>query len=243
MGYYNNEDLHSSVLDPTQQQLFHRNQDSEKVSDQLSKTSKNLANDGDSIHTAQNSTLKVVSFKEKPNKATAQEYLDEGNYYWNAGMFIWSVKTILKAYEQHASGILETLCINESKFGTEEEQEYIDEVYPKTEKISVDYAILERAENTYTIPSDIGWSDLGTWNSLHTYLDKDENGNVVQTRKSNVTGTTNSLIRGQEERIMVIKGLDNYIVVDEPGALLIYPKEDEQEIKEVVKSLNSIVIE
>jgi mannose-1-phosphate guanylyltransferase len=185
----------------------------------------------------QNSVLKVTSFKEKPNKVVAQNYLDAGNFYWNAGMFIWSVKTILKAYEEHAAGILETLCMNEEKFGTDEEQAYIDEVYPKTESISVDYAILEKAHNTYTIPSDIGWSDLGTWSSLYQYLDKDENGNIVQAHKHQIVDTKNSLIRAQNERTIVIKGLDDYIVVDEPGALLIYPKSDEQEIKEVVSRL------
>ena len=186
----------------------------------------------------QNSILKVTSFKEKPNVEIAQQYLDAGNYYWNAGMFIWSVKTILSAYEKHASGILETLCLDNTQFGTENEQAYIDEVYPQTERISVDYAILEKANNTYTIPSEIGWSDLGTWNSLHSYLEKDKNENVVQAQRHHISETSNSLIRAQKERIIVIKGLEDYIVVDEPGALLIYPKSDEQEIKTVVKSLN-----
>ena len=185
-----------------------------------------------------NSILKVSSFKEKPTLEIAKSYLDAGNYYWNAGMFVWNVKTILNAYEKYASGILETLCIDDSKFGTSEEQSYIDEVYPKTESISVDYAILEKADNVYTIPSDIGWSDLGTWNSLYSYLEKDDNENVVHAQKHHLENVNNSLIRAKKERIIVIKGLDNYIVIDEPGALLIYPKEDEQEIKEVVRKLN-----
>ncbi|GLR18882.1 mannose-1-phosphate guanylyltransferase [Portibacter lacus] len=181
--------------------------------------------------------LKVISFKEKPNVEVAQQYLDAGNYYWNAGMFVWSVKTIISAYEKYAGGILETLCIDDSKFGTDEEQAYINEVYPKTESISVDYAILEKADNTYTLPADIGWSDLGTWNSLYSYLEKDQNENIVQAHKHHISETKNTLIRAQNERTIVIKGLDNYIVVDEPGALLIYPKGDEQEIKAVVQSL------
>lgn len=181
--------------------------------------------------------LKVNSFREKPDLETANIYLENGNYYWNAGMFIWSVKTILNAYEKYAGGILETLCLDTSKFGTSEEQIYIDEVYPKTERISVDYAILEKADNTYTIPSDIGWSDLGTWNSLHSYLEKDENENIVQAQTYHINNTKNCLIRAQKERIIVIKGLDDYIVVDEPGALLIYPKTDEQEIKQIVTNI------
>ncbi len=185
----------------------------------------------------QNTPLPVQSFREKPDRKTAQQYLAAGNYYWNAGMFVWSLKTILNAYEKYAADILKTLCEEEQKFGTADEQDYIDEVYPKTSKISVDYAILEKATNTYVIPSDIGWSDLGTWNSLHAYLEKDENGNVIQARKYHVTETKNTFIRAQNERVVVLKGLDDFIVVDEPGALLIYPKKGEQEIKAVVKKL------
>lgn len=182
-------------------------------------------------------TLKVVSFKEKPNLEIAQSYLEAGNYYWNAGMFIWNVNTIIKAYEKYASGILETLCINDNMFGTDQEQEYIDEVYPGTDRISVDYAILEKAQNVYTIPSDIGWNDLGTWNSMYSYLQKDKNENIVQAENAHISEVRGSLIRGLKERTIVIKGLENYIVVDEPGALLIYPRADEQEIKSVVNSL------
>ncbi|MEM8908548.1 MAG: mannose-1-phosphate guanylyltransferase, partial [Bacteroidota bacterium] len=101
----------------------------------------------------------------------------------------------------------------------------------------VDYAILEKATNVYTIPADIGWSDLGTWNSLHAYLEKDSVGNVIQAHNYHIDEVRNSLVRAQKERIIVLKGLDNYIVVDEPGALLIYPKDQEQEIKQVVKQL------
>jgi len=184
------------------------------------------------------SIYKVTSFKEKPTKRIAQSYLDSGNFYWNAGMFIWSVKTLLDSFRENSSSILNILEEDKSKFGTSEEQAYIDEVYPKTENISVDYAILEKAQNVYTIPSDIGWSDLGTWGSLHTYLEKDENRNIIQANISHIENVHNTLVRAQKERIVVIKGLDNYIVVDEPGALLIYPKDKEQEIKSIVKSLS-----
>ena len=180
---------------------------------------------------------KVNSFKEKPNINTAQTYLEEGNYLWNAGMFVWSVKTLLTSFKVNANGILKVLTQDESKIGTQEEQAYIDVVYPNTERISVDYAILEKAENVYTIPADIGWSDLGTWNSLHSYLEKDENNNVVQANESHIENVSNSFIRAQEERVIVIKGLKDFIVVDEPDALLIYPKSKEQEIKNIVKSL------
>lgn len=181
--------------------------------------------------------IKVEAFKEKPNEETAQQYLDAGNYFWNAGIFIWSVNTILSAFRQNAPGITDVLEADSGKFGGSEEQDYINQVYPNTENISVDYAILERAGNVYTIPADIGWSDLGTWTSLHAFMDKNENQTVVVGANTKLINTTNSLIRSDSHKIVVIKGLENYIVVDEPDALLIYPKSDEQEIKQVVKSL------
>lgn len=180
---------------------------------------------------------RVEAFKEKPDLATANAYFQSGDYLWNAGMFVWSVSTIVDAFRKNEPQIIETLSEDLSAFGTEGEQEYIDRVYPLTKAISVDYAILERAEKVYTIPADIGWSDLGTWNSLHAFSDKDENGNVVQANKHHLDDVKDSLIVAQKERTIVIKGLENYIVVDEPGALLIYPKDQEQEIKQVVKKL------
>jgi mannose-1-phosphate guanylyltransferase len=184
-----------------------------------------------------NKVRKVSSFKEKPDKITAQKYLDSGNYLWNAGMFVWSVKSILASFDQNARSILDVLTAGKDMIGTSGEQAYIDEVYPNTEKISVDYAILERADNVYTIPSDIGWSDLGTWNSLHDYLEKDDNLTVTLGEQTYLINTSNCIIRSDSKKVVVIKGLEDYIVVDEPNALLIYPKGDEQEIKAVVKSL------
>lgn len=183
--------------------------------------------------------LKIVSFKEKPQVEVAEKYLADGNYYWNAGMFIWSVKTVLESYKTNSPEILNVLNQESDKIGTAEEMDYINKVYPLTEKISVDYAILEKADNVYTIPSDIGWSDLGTWNSLHAYKDKDDNQCVILGEQTHLIDTSNTIIRSDSTKIVVVKGLENYIVVDEPEALLIYPKSDEQEIKNVVKNLNS----
>lgn len=180
----------------------------------------------------------VKAFKEKPNRETAQLYLDSGNYLWNAGIFIWNVNTILKSFEENANEILDVLLSDQKKFGTAEEQNYIDSAYPNTKSISVDFAILEKATNVYTIPADIGWSDLGTWKSLYAFLEKDTDGNVIHAKQTYVSDVKNSLVSGDDNKIIVIKGLDDYIVVDEPGALLIYPKSKEQEIKQLVKSLN-----
>lgn len=184
-----------------------------------------------------NGIFEVSRFTEKPNLETAQEYLASGHYVWNAGIFIWSVKTVLESFEDNAPDIIKILNQHPHKFNTPEEQEYIDLVYPMTESISVDYALLERSDCVYTIPSTLGWSDLGTWNSLHDYLEKDEHGNVIQANTHYIENVSDSLIRATSERIIVLKGLDDYIVVDEPGALLIYPKSEEQEIKGVVKRI------
>jgi mannose-1-phosphate guanylyltransferase len=179
----------------------------------------------------------VSAFKEKPSLETAKEYLADGGYLWNAGIFIWKAKELLVSFDKNEPEITKVLKEDISQYNTSNEQEYIDRVYPNTPSISVDYAILERAENVYTIPADIGWSDLGTWNSLHAYLDKDDNDTVSLGAQTHLIDTSNSIVRTDSDKIVVIKGLDNYIVVDEPGALLIYPKSDEQEIKKVVKSL------
>ncbi len=183
------------------------------------------------------SILKVAAFKEKPDRETAEAYLSAGHYFWNAGMFIWSVETVLRSFEMHAPEILHELQKDLSKYNTEEEQAYIDRVYPLTPSISVDYAILERADNVFTIPSDIGWSDLGTWNSLHAFQSCDDNGNVVQIGQGSVIEVENSLIRVAPDKKVIIRGIKNFIVVDEKDALLIYPKDSEQEIKQILKNL------
>lgn len=180
----------------------------------------------------------VHAFKEKPDRLTAQKYVEEGNYLWNAGIFVWKATDLISSFENNAPDVIKVLSADLNKYNTDAEQSYIDEVYPNTPNISVDYAILERADNVFTIPADIGWSDLGTWNSLHAFLDKDENATVTLGANTHLIETKGSIVRSDSNKIVVVKGLEEYIVVDEPGALLIYPKNDEQEIKEIVKGLN-----
>lgn len=189
-------------------------------------------NDSDTV-------VKVNSFREKPNLSTAESYLASGDYVWNAGIFIWSVSSILAAYQNHAAQIVEVLTTNESAYGTPDEQDYINEQYPKTEKISVDYAIMEKAENVFTIPADIGWSDLGTWTSLHALLEKDQQQNVALGQIL-ASGSKNCLIKsGVENKLMVVEGLEDFIVIDEKDVLLIWPKSREQEIKALRQSLEN----
>ena len=175
---------------------------------------------------------KVAAFREKPDLATAEQYLASGNYLWNAGIFIWRTQSLLKAYQQHAHEIHRILAAGASKYNTPEEQAFIDEAYPTTPSISVDYAIMENADNVYTIPSEFGWSDLGTWASLHAESDKDEAGNVLQGAVM-AYGVKDSLVRLPKGKLAVLGGLDGYIVVDEGDVLLVWPKSREQEIKKI----------
>lgn len=181
----------------------------------------------------ENPIYPVARFAEKPDLETAEQYLRSGDYFWNAGIFIWSVATLLQAFQQHAQDITTVLEQDKGKFGTAAEQAYINQVYPQTPSISVDYAILEKAKNVHTIPADIAWSDLGTWASLHDYLQQKEGENVIQANQYSLNQVHNCFIRVPAEKLIVVKGLEDFIVIDEDNVLLIYPKSDEQEIKKV----------
>ncbi len=177
--------------------------------------------------------FKVHSFKEKPNLETAKKYLKLGEYLWNAGIFVWSSKSILQAFKVNAPQIYDTLAKGEKHYNTETEHIFINENYPLTDKISVDYAIMEKADNVYTIPADIGWYDLGTWNSLHSYLNKDDNGNVSPDQNTKLISSRDNIISVPKGKKVVVKDLKGYIVVDSNDTLLIYPKDKEQEIKDI----------
>ena len=179
----------------------------------------------------------VAQFTEKPDLERARSFLASGDYLWNAGIFIWRASSILNAFEQHASEIFQLLGAEPEVYNTPAEQAFIDREYPKTPSISVDFAIMEKAANVFVIPSDFGWSDLGTWASLHAESEKDEDGNAVQGKKVLLQEVSDSLIRVPEGKIVVIKGLDDFIVVDEGDILVIFPKSKEQEIKQVTEEV------
>lgn len=180
---------------------------------------------------------KVNAFMEKPILAKAEEYLKSGDYVWNAGIFIWAVSSLKKAFEQYAPEIAVIFESGLSTYNTPNEVKFIAEHYPSSPNISIDYAILEKADNVYTIPADIGWSDLGTWTSLHAIGEKDVDNNMVNLEKIHLKDTSNCIIHLPNDKAAVIRGLDNYIVVDDGEVLLIYPKSDEQEIKQVAKDM------
>lgn len=180
---------------------------------------------------------KVDAFMEKPALAKAEEYLASGDYVWNAGIFIWSVNSLKRAFEKYAPEIAVLFESGSVFYNTAAETKFITEKYPLSPNISIDYAILEKADNVYTIPADIGWSDLGTWASLHTVGEKDATNNMVNLDKINLKETSNCIIHLPKGKAAVIRGLDNYIVVDDGEVLLIYPKSEEQEIKQVAKDM------
>lgn len=179
----------------------------------------------------------VLRFLEKPNLEKAKEFVASGDYLWNAGIFIWSVSSILSALSKHSPDIFELFAKGTSCYNTNDEHSFIAEYYPLSSNISIDYAIMEKADNVFTIPGDFGWSDLGTWASLYEVVEKDEHNNVFSGHSNNLNDTTNCMIQIPKDKVAVIKGLDNYIIVDDGKVLLIYPKESEQEIKEVSKAI------
>ncbi len=180
----------------------------------------------------ENGVFKVNRFAEKPNAETARHYISTGEYLWNAGIFIWNVQTILESFQQLAPDIHSILEKGKNDYNTPTEQAFINAHYPTTPNISVDFAIMEKAGNVYTLPAEFGWSDLGTWASLYAECPKDEYDNVLQ---GNIIAidSDNCLVRAPEGKLVVLKELSDYIVVDTEDVLLIYPKSQEQEIKQV----------
>lgn len=184
-----------------------------------------------------NGVHKVERFLEKPVLEKAQEYLVSGDYLWNAGIFIWSAQSIQKAFQKHAPEIHELFEQGNEAYNTSLETNFINENYSKSPNISIDYAILEKANNVYTIPADIGWSDLGTWASLHEVADKDDENNALSVDHLHLEDTQNCIIHLPKGKAAVIKGLGDFIVVDDGKVLLIFPKGSEQEIKPVAAKM------
>ena len=175
---------------------------------------------------------KVEGFKEKPDRMTAEKYLQEGGYTCNSGIFLWSVSTVEKAfrsYQPKMSALFDSL---EDYFYTEKEREIIGQKFPDCEKISVDYAIMEHAQNIYVFPADFGWSDLGTWGSLYELSGKDKEGNAIIGERVKMVECRDCIVHLSGEHQIVLQGLEGYIVAEQNGVILICRKEEEQRIKE-----------
>ena len=180
---------------------------------------------------ANSEILRVSSFREKPCLQVAREYIKDNSFHWNAGIFVWNVNTIVKAFREFCpsiSGIFESIDV----YGTEKEQEEIDRKFPMCDNISVDYAIMEKAKDIFVYPADFGWSDLGTWGSLLQLSPKDADGNSVIGSNVSLFDTRNCIVHTLNNNKIVVQGLDGYIVAEGDGKILICKLSEEQRIKE-----------
>lgn len=180
---------------------------------------------------------RVAAFTEKPDHDTALRFLESGEYLWNSGIFIWSLASIRNAFAKHLPAMQTLFATGEQAYGTPGQQAFIDGIYADCQNISIDYGILEKADNVFVVPSDFGWSDLGTWGSLYTHLPKDLNGNAGTGKKVFVRDGADNMVHVQDDRLVVLQGLDDYIVVSTNDVLLVCRKQDEQKIKEMVQEV------
>lgn len=176
--------------------------------------------------------FRIDTFREKPDLETAKRYIQQNNFFWNAGIFVWSVSTIVNAFRIYAPAISKVFEGLLNVYGTDKEQEMIDKLYPECEKISVDYAIMEKAEEIFVCPADFGWSDLGTWGSLQMQTRKDIYGNACIGNNITLVESHNCMIHTTQEKKVVVQGLDGYIVAENNDTLLICKLSEEQRIKQ-----------
>jgi mannose-1-phosphate guanylyltransferase len=176
---------------------------------------------------------KVAKFTEKPTLRNAKKYLAEGNYLWNAGIFIWKAAVIAEAFAEYQQEMFQIFNKGIDKLNTGKEDAFVKETYPEAQNISIDYAILEKSNKVYVIPADFDWNDLGTWGALYTQLGKDDNKNVVVNAHLLPRESGKNIIYTHSHKVVVLDGLEDYIVVDDKDVLLIVPREKEQEIKEI----------
>jgi mannose-1-phosphate guanylyltransferase len=179
----------------------------------------------------------VKTFTEKPNLELAQTFLDSGDFLWNSGIFIWSLKTIMKAFRDNLAEVEELFAKGIDIYDTPEEEKFINETYAICRNISIDYGIMEKADNVYVRISDFGWSDLGTWKSLHEIKARDGNNNAISGNNVITYDTDDCIINVPQDKLVVINGLQDFIVVEEEGTLLICKKSDEQQIRQIVNDV------
>lgn len=180
---------------------------------------------------------KVNQFREKPNYETAKSFLASGNFLWNGGIFIWSVKSITAAFQAFQPEMYKLFLAGWDNYNSANEDRFIKQNYSSADNVSIDYAVMENAENVYVLPATFDWNDLGTWGSLHEKLDKDKNNNAIVNATVLLNNASNNIISTSKEKLVIIDGLEDFIVVDKDNVLLIYPKSKEQEIKGIVSQL------
>lgn len=181
-----------------------------------------------------NNVYKVKTFTEKPDKELAQTFISSGDFLWNAGIFVWQIKNILVAFENFLPEMHDVFDTEKHHFNTTGEKQAIERIYPQCVNISIDYGVMEKADNVYIIPSSFGWSDLGTWASAYENLEKDYLENAVAGSNVMIIDATKNMIHADNKKLVLIQGLDDFIVVDTNDVLLICKKEKEQSIKDYV---------
>jgi len=176
---------------------------------------------------------KVKTFTEKPDLETATQFLASGNYLWNAGIFVWSAKSILEAFKTSLPEMTALFKAGKTSWNTDSEIDFIKQNYKKAENISIDFGIMERANNVHVLPVDFGWNDLGTWGSLYQKLEKDNHKNAIVGADVLLKNAQGNMIKTQSGKKVIIQGLSNFIIIEKDDVLLIFPKEDEQDIKKI----------
>lgn len=180
------------------------------------------------------SIFKVKTFTEKPNKELAETFIASGDFLWNSGIFVWQTKRIAEAFRKYLPEMHDLFSAEEEKFNTAEEKNLIESIYPQCTSISIDFGVMEKADNVYVIPASFGWSDLGTWNSAWENMDKDYLENACAGENVMVVDATRCVVHTSSNKLVILQGLDDFIVVDTKDVLLICQKEKEQDIKEYV---------
>ena len=179
----------------------------------------------------------VKQFKEKPDLETAKKYLASGDYLWNSGIFVWSLETIDKAIATYLPEVAEIFAKGKGIIGTDQEAAFINEYFPQCPNISVDYGIMEKSDNVFVLPSSFGWSDLGTWGSLYELSEKDEHGNVSLHSETHYYEAEGNIVVLEPGKVAIVQGVNDMIIVEEKGALLVCKKAEEQRIKEFTNKL------
>ena len=184
------------------------------------------------------SIKKVKQFREKPDYETAKRFIAEGNFLWNAGIFVWSAKSIVASFKRHMPEMNSLFSAGISILNTSEEKQFIATNYEKAKNVSIDYGILEKAGNVHLKEASFDWNDLGTWGALHDKKEKDENGNAVVKAITYLKNAKGNMISTASEKLVVVDGLDDYIIVDKEDVLMVFPKKKEQQIKELLNEVS-----
>ncbi len=182
---------------------------------------------------------KVKTFTEKPDLKLAKVFLDSGDFYWNSGIFFWSLKTIMQSFASHLPEIHNLFLEGEGIYGTAEEEYFIEKTYGSCRNISIDYGVMEKADNVFVLVSDFGWSDLGTWGSLYEQLAKNEFQNSVTGKHVFMYESSGNIVNVQDDKLVVLQGLSDYIVVQNDNIILVCKREEEQKIKQYVNEIKT----